>query len=222
MTSHQATRWLEAGVADGAEALWTFKQCNQGGRRNRMHGPLYCFLFLLRVCLLAVLFVGHGAAQDFALPKPEAKPSNTVLGQQVPNRNPAQATRSSLAIAEDTECSKLLDVVWSSPAYSDMPLKQRAIVACRDALKQHPSNVVLAHWLGKSYQINFRYRDALDMWEQAARAGYTHAIYDLGVLYYIGEGTAPNRNYACRLIREAASLGHNFAQRQLARGVCNA
>lgn len=71
---------------------------------------------------------------------------------------------------------------------------------------------VIAHLnLGNFYYAQDRDAEAVPLFRYAADAGFTPAVFKLGLCHYFGQGTAENEAAAFQLFREAAQQGHAAA-----------
>ena len=71
-------------------------------------------------------------------------------------------------------------------------------------------------YLGRLSWTEQRYQETIEMFERSASQNYGPALYQLGVMYLIGEGVKPDEHRAYRYFEKAAHLGHLFAQREMA------
>ena len=72
-------------------------------------------------------------------------------------------------------------------------------------------------YLATLFSARFEPESALEWFEKSAGHGYTPAIYHLGRMYLYGAGVALDEEKAYRYFKEAASAGHLFARRNIAR-----
>lgn len=91
----------------------------------------------------------------------------------------------------------------------------RAIPACEEAVRQHPSQPRLRYQLGLAYDSARRYAESFSSYQQAANADYIAAGFALGWAYANGEGTPRDDAAAIRSYQWAAERGHSAAQNTL-------
>lgn len=88
----------------------------------------------------------------------------------------------------------------------------RAIVACKDAVKQYPNTPRFLFQLGRAYDVNKQYHNAFKYYQQAAELSYIVAQYQLFSLYFHGLGIPPDERAAFIWARKAAKQGYAPAQ----------
>ncbi len=90
-----------------------------------------------------------------------------------------------------------------------------AIVACREAVIQHPEEARFAQQLGRALQADERYSEAKVWYETAIEFGHTGAMISLGNLYSGGRGVKQDYAEARRWYEKAAALGDGGAMGNL-------
>ncbi len=92
-----------------------------------------------------------------------------------------------------------------------------AITACLKALNNEPNNPRFQHQLGRAYNKNKNYTDAIKWYEKATKKNYVVAQYELGVMHQRGEGIKQNYKSAVMWLTKAAE--QEYAQAQYNLGV---
>jgi tetratricopeptide (TPR) repeat protein len=86
----------------------------------------------------------------------------------------------------------------------------RAIAACRRALEASPNDPHLMFQLGRGYQADKNYSEAMRQYRRAADLGHANATIEMGLLYYYGLGVSKDFSESVRLWRKAADLGSHW------------
>ena len=71
-------------------------------------------------------------------------------------------------------------------------------------------------YLGRLHRADKLYQAALNCFHNSADQNYMPSIYQLGVMYELGEGTEINKDTAFKYYERAAIMGHLRAQREMA------
>lgn len=82
-------------------------------------------------------------------------------------------------------------------------------------IKLQPDHVFAKFRLGEIYSVEEDLPNALRLYQEAAEAGCSAALYTLGIRYEHGEGLEQDIALATELITKAAELGHAIAQYNL-------
>lgn len=71
-------------------------------------------------------------------------------------------------------------------------------------------------YLGKLYRQEGLYQEAMNLFQKSAEQNYMPSIYELGVMYELGEGVPKDTNKAYMYYDQSARMGHLKAQRDIA------
>jgi TPR repeat protein len=71
-------------------------------------------------------------------------------------------------------------------------------------------------YLGTLYRTQKLYQEAMKLFEKCAERNYVPAIYQLGKMSELGEGVSVDKEKAQRYYKQAASMGHLMAERDIA------
>lgn len=70
-------------------------------------------------------------------------------------------------------------------------------------------------YLGRLYRQERQYQEAMSWFRQSAMQNYLPSIYQLGVMYELGEGVERDKEQAYKYYEQAAKMGHLRAQRDM-------
>ena len=79
-----------------------------------------------------------------------------------------------------------------------------------------PTNVLADNDIGYKYYQKGNYEKALKIWAVEAEEGNKEAIYNIGLLYFFGNGVEKNLSLAFEYCQKAAFMGSPRAQNNLA------
>ena len=71
-------------------------------------------------------------------------------------------------------------------------------------------------YLGKLYRAEKLYQQAMNCFHKSAAQNYMPSVYQLGVMYELGEGVNIDKDKAHKYYNQAAQMGHLRAQRDIA------
>ena len=161
--------------------------------RRRSLRPALAFRILAAALLIASLY---GAAAP-----------RLALAQAEP---PAPATDCDRAAASDFDKQSPIPGI----AFNQIDPKA-AIPACLDALAKNPDSARLNFELGRAYDADGNFAEALKYFLKAAASHFALAEVNLGTLYFNGQGVEKDYAEAARLLRLAAIQGFPPAQNRL-------
>jgi TPR repeat protein len=157
--------------------------------------------------LIASLYWSHSSIQAHA---------QTASGADTNSRESAAQTP---PIATDCDRYAASDFDRQSPTpgipFNKIDAKI-AIPACVEALSRDPTSTRLTYQLGRAYDADRDFANALNLFLIAARANFALAQVNLGTLYFNGQGVEKNYKEAARWNRLAAEQGLAPAQNALA------
>jgi len=70
-------------------------------------------------------------------------------------------------------------------------------------------------YLGRLYAQEEKYQDAISCFRESAMQNYIPAIYQMGMMYALGEGVDRNKEEAYKYYEQASKLGHLMSQREI-------
>ena len=92
---------------------------------------------------------------------------------------------------------------------------QSAINICQNELIQNPNNAELQFYLGVAYRLEENYTQAIEWFTKSANQGLAEAEYNLGVMYYNGQGVKRDYPKAFELFTKSANQGYAKAEYNL-------
>ena len=90
-----------------------------------------------------------------------------------------------------------------------------AIAICQNELAQNPNNAELQFYLGVAYRLEENYTQAIEWYTKSANQGLAEAQYNLGVMYYNGQGVKRDYPKAFELFTKSANQGYAKAEYNL-------
>jgi hypothetical protein len=87
----------------------------------------------------------------------------------------------------------------------------KAIPACVEALSSYPNTLRFQYQLGRAYEKNGEYSEAVSWYRKAAERGNAAAQYSLGIMYANGRGVLKDSAQAATWYRKAAAQGFGTA-----------
>jgi uncharacterized protein len=92
---------------------------------------------------------------------------------------------------------------------------EKAIPACLKATSSYPNATRFQYQLGRAYEKNIKYGEAVSWYRKAAEKGSPAAQYSLGVMYANGRGVPRDDAQAIAWYRKAAEQGLDAARAEL-------
>ncbi len=105
-------------------------------------------------------------------------------------------------------------------SYDEMEEASRAIKrgefsTAKSILEKYPDDRSALNSLGFIQESNHNYQSAIDYYEKSANKGNTHAMLNLGRLYYSGKGIKQDYAEALKWYKKAAHIGSAIAMYNL-------
>ena len=145
----------------------------------------------------------HGLIAILALVASPCLPVSQCLAEQ-DNEPPRNS-------CDDLVGKKMSGMAWPGVAL-DKINPSRAIAACLKATSAYPDSTRFMTWLGRAYDKDKDYAEAMRWYRLAAAQGDADAQSSIGVLYENGQGVSQDYAEAMRWFQKAAKQGNAVAQ----------
>ncbi len=145
----------------------------------------------------------HGLIAILALVASPCLPVSQCLAEQ-DNEPPRNS-------CDDLVGKKMSGMAWPGVAL-DKINPSRAIAACLKATSAYPDSTRFMTWLGRAYDKDKDYAEAMRWYRLAAAQGGANAQFNIGGLYVSGRGVSQDYAEAMRWYRLAAAQGDADAQ----------